>query len=213
MKERPVMEEQQAREEIVKWGKELYDRGLTSGSGGNLSIRIDDDTVLATPTGWSLGHLTAESITKTTIEGVVLSGPKPTKEMPMHLMAYKTRPDIAAVAHTHSAYATSYGCMTEPGTLMPPFVSSIVAKVGDVKVTPFCLAGSRELGEVVSEAIRDSQAVILANHGVLAVGGTLEAAVTAAYEVEDDAKIYFISGREARPLPAVMLAKIKPSFK
>jgi ribulose-5-phosphate 4-epimerase/fuculose-1-phosphate aldolase len=206
------LNEEEARLEIVKWGKEIYTRGLVNGSGGNISIRISADTVLSTPSGWSLGHMTTESITKTTIKGELLAGLKPTKELPMHLAVYEARPDISAVAHTHSIYALTYACTMEPGHIMPPYVPSLVAKVGTVKLTPFRLPASRELGEVVAEGIASSQAVLLENHGVLAVGKTLEAAIGVAFEVDDNAKIYFLSGGKARPLPEDVLSQIKANY-
>jgi L-ribulose-5-phosphate 4-epimerase len=213
MSETQLLDEEQARHEIVKWGKEIYNRGLVNGTGGNLSIRLNEDTVLCTPSGWSLGHLTAASITKTTIQGEVLEGLKPTKELPMHLAVYEARPDIAAISHTHSTYAVAYACTMEPGHIMPSYVPSLPAKVGAVQLTPFQMPASRELGQAVVEGIRQSQGVLLENHGVLAVGKTMEAAIGASFEVEDNAKIYFLTGGKARPLPEVALAKIKENYK
>lgn len=204
--------EEEARLQIVKWGKELYTRGLINGSGGNISIRMEADTVLSTPSGWSLGHLTPESISKTTIKGELIKGLKPTKELPLHLAVYEARPDMAAVVHTHSIYAVAYGCTMEPGQIMAPYVPSLVAKVGMVRLTPFRMPASRELGEVVAEGIASSQAVLLENHGVVAVGKTLEAAVGAAFEVEDNARIYFLSGAKARRLPETVLSQIKANY-
>lgn len=85
------LNEEEARQKIVKWGKEMYIRGLINGSGGNISIRMEADTVLSTPSGWSLGHLTPESISKTTIKGELIKGLKPTKELPLHLAVYEAR--------------------------------------------------------------------------------------------------------------------------
>jgi ribulose-5-phosphate 4-epimerase/fuculose-1-phosphate aldolase len=215
------LDEEQARDEIIKWGKEIYSRGLVNGTGGNLSIRISPDVVLSTPSGWSLGHMTPESIMKTTIKGEVLEirvtdhpfPMKPTKELPMHLAVFVARPDICAIAHTHSIYAVTYACTMQPGESMPPYIPSLVAKVGEVGLTPFRLPASQELGEVVSGGVRDSQAVLLENHGVLSVGKTLEAAIGVAFEVEDNARIHFLSGGQARPLPESALSHIKASYK
>jgi len=208
-----VLDEEQARWEIVKWGKEIYDRGLVNGTGGNLSIRISPQNVLCTPSGWSLGHLTPESITKAQMNGTYSEGLKPTKELPMHLAVYEARPDINAIAHTHSIHAVTYACTLNPGEMMQPFVPSLVAKVGPVSLTPFRLPASKELGEVVSTGILKSQAVLLENHGVLAVGKTLEEAIVVASEVEDNARIYFISNGLARPLPIDARNGIRASYK
>lgn len=206
-------DEESARREIVKWGKEIYSRGLVNGTGGNLSIRINHEEVLSTPSGWSLGHMTPDSITKTNIDGKIIKGLKPTKELPMHLAVYKSREDISAIAHTHSIYAVTYSCIGTPGEFMPTYIPSLVAKVGKVILTPFFLPASKELGDVVSEGIKENQAVLLENHGVLAVGKTLELAVGAANEVEDNAKIYFMSNQRARELPEAALSNIKASYK
>lgn len=211
------LDEEKARDEIVKWGKEIYSKGLVNGTGGNLSIRISLDAVLSTPSGWSLGHLTPESIMKTTMKGELLSRKqaplKPTKELPMHLAVFRARPDICSIAHTHSIYAVTYACTMQPGDTMPPYIPSLVAKAGAVKLTPFRLPASEQLGAAVSEGIMDSQAVLLENHGVLAVGNSLEAAIGVAFEVEDNAKIHFLSGGQARPLPQSALSQIKASYK
>lgn len=206
-------DEEQARYEIVEWGKELYARGLVNGTGGNLSIRISPEVVLCTPSGWSLGRLTSESIAKTTVEGDLPKGARPTKELPMHLAVYSARSDVFAIVHTHSVYAVTYACTMVPGGIMPPYIPSLVAKVGAVHLTPFHLPASRELGEVVREGVKHSQAVLLENHGVLAVGKTLEAAIGVAFEVEDNARIHFISEGRAKPLPESALSQIKNTYK
>ncbi|MEM5781406.1 MAG: class II aldolase/adducin family protein, partial [Lawsonibacter sp.] len=112
-------EESQARRALVKWGKELYDQGLVKGSGGNLSIRLSDGTVLLTPTGFFLGHMTEECISRCDMEGNLLGGNAPTKEVPLHLAVYRTRPNIRAVCHTHSVYAVASASTMAPGTMMP----------------------------------------------------------------------------------------------
>lgn len=207
------LDESRGREEIVKWGKEIYSRGLVNGTGGNLSIRINPEIILCTPSGWALGHMTPESISKTTINGELLEGPKPTKELPMHLSVYRERTDVFAIAHTHSIYAVTYSCMMNPGVIMPSYIPSLVAKVGQVRLTPFRLPGSDELGETVKEGIQHSQAVLLENHGVLAVGKTLESAINVAFEVEDNARIHLLSNGGARPLPETAIVSIREKYK
>lgn len=163
-------EERAARRELVAWGKEPYDQGLVKGSGGNLSIRLEDDTVLMTPTGWFLGHMTEECISRIDMEGNLLDGEKPTKEVPLHLAVYQERPNVRAVCHTHSIYATAYASSVENGTIMPVYVPSVAAKVGPVMVTAFAVPGSEQLGENVRAGIRNSNGTLLSNHGVVAVG-------------------------------------------
>ena len=193
-------EERAARRELVAWGKELYDQGLVKGSGGNLSIRLEDDTVLMTPTGWFLGHMTEECISRIDMEGNLLDGEKPTKEVPLHLAVYQERPNVRAVCHTHSIYATAYASSVENGTIMPVYVPSVAAKVGPVMVTAFAVPGSEQLGENVRAGIRNSNGTLLSNHGVVAVGKDMAAAVSVANEIENNAMLHFVSGQTARPL-------------
>ena len=193
-------EERAARRELVAWGKELYDQGLVKGSGGNLSIRLEDDTVLMTPTGWFLGHMTEECISRIDMEGNLLDGEKPTKEVPLHLAVYQERPNVRAVCHTHSIYATAYASSVENGTIMPVYVPSVAAKVGPVMVTAFAVPGSEQLGENVRAGIRNSNGTLLSNHGVVAVGKDMTAAVSVANEIENNAMLHFVSGQTARPL-------------
>lgn len=176
-------QERAARRELVAWGKELYDQGLVKGSGGNLSIRLKDNTVLMTPTGWFLGHMTEECISKIDMDGNLVDGEKPTKEVPLHLAVYQERPNVRAVCHTHSIYATAYASSVDDGTVMPVYVPSLAAKVGPVLVTAFAFPGSDELGENVRVGIRGSNGTLLSNHGVVAVGKDMSAAVSVANEI------------------------------
>ncbi len=201
-------QERAARRELVQWGKELYDQGLVKGSGGNLSIRLDDDTVLMTPTGWFLGHMTEECISRIDMDGNLLDGEKPTKEVPLHLAVYRERPGIRAVCHTHSIYATAYASSVEDGTIMPVYVPSLAAKVGPVLVTSFAFPGSDELGENVRVGVRGANGTLLSNHGVVAIGKDMSAAVSVANEIENNAMLHFVSGQTAKPIPQESVEKL-----
>lgn len=193
-------EESQARQALVQWGKELYDQGLVKGSGGNLSIRLSDGTVLLTPTGFFLGHMTEECISRCDMEGNLLGGNAPTKEVPLHLAVYRTRPNIRAVCHTHSVYAVAYASTMAPGTMMPICTPSVAAKVGLVEVKGYAHPGSEELGRFVEEGLQHSNAVLLANHGVVAVGKDMEMAVSMANEVENNAILLALGGGKLNTL-------------
>ena len=194
-------------QEIVKYGKEITDKGLVNGTDGNISVRMED-VVVSTPSGWSLGELKADCLSITNVNGDVLSGPKPTKELPMHLAVYRNREDLNAVVHTHSIYAVTYSCSAEKNTLIPIFIPSIAAKVGNVKLLPFALPGSTELGELVGKEIQYYKGLLLENHGVLSAGKTLKPAIMGAYEIEDNLKIDFISNHTARRIPEESVQKI-----
>lgn len=192
--------EQSARRELVLWGRELYDQGLVKGSGGNLSIRLPDGTILFTPTGVPLGHMVEDSLSLCDADGNLLSGSKPTKEVPLHLAVYRTRPNIHAVCHTHSIYATAYASSVGCGTVMPIITPSVAAKVGLVQVKGYAAPGSDLLGQFVEEGLSNSNAVLLANHGVVAVGPSMESAVSMANEVENNAMLLALGKEQIRPL-------------
>jgi ribulose-5-phosphate 4-epimerase/fuculose-1-phosphate aldolase len=213
MQKASYAEECAARKEICRWGKEIYDQGLVKGSGGNLSIRLDENTVLLTPTGWFLGHMTEECISKVDMDGNHLDGEKPTKEVPLHLEVYRQRPDVKAVCHTHSIYATTYASTVPGGTVMPVYTPGCAVKCGPIMVTAFAAPGSEQLGKNVREGIARSNATLMANHGVVAAAKTLETAVGIANEVENNAMIHFISGQTAIPLPQEMLEDIYAKIK
>ena len=205
-------EEKEARKELVQWGKELYNQGLVKGSGGNLSIRLSDGTVLLTPTGFFLGHMTEECISKCDMDGNLLEGNKPTKEVPLHLAVYKTRPNVNAVCHTHSVNAVVYASSHDPGEFMPICTPSMAAKVGRIEIKGYARPGSEELGQFVEEGLKKSNAVLLANHGVVAVGKNMEMAVSIANEVENNAILLTLAGDRMKPLKeadiAVLLKKV-----
>lgn len=205
-------EEKEARKELVQWGKELYNQGLVKGSGGNLSIRLSDGTVLLTPTGFFLGHMTEECISKCDMDGNLLEGNKPTKEVPLHLAVYKTRPNVNAVCHTHSVNAVVYASSHDPGEFMPICTPSVAAKVGRIEIKGYARPGSEELGQFVEEGLKKSNAVLLANHGVVAVGKNMEMAVSIANEVENNAILLTLAGDRMKPLKeadiAVLLKKV-----
>lgn len=194
------MSESKARKEIVMWGRELYEQGMVSGSGGNLSIRLSDDRVLFTPTGLFLGHLSEETISLTDGKGNLLDGLKPTKEVPLHLAVYETRPNVHAVVHTHSIYAIAFASTHSPGAFLPVYTPSIAAKVGPVLITDYQGPGSEKLAENVRDGIQNSNAVLLSNHGVVAVGKDMKDAVAYASEVESNARLYFETNGKTRIL-------------
>lgn len=193
------MNETEARDRICRYGKELYDKGLVSGTGGNISVLIED-RMICTPTGISLGALDPISLACVRITGEHISGARPTKEVPMHLAVYTANTGACAVVHTHSPFAVTYSCTGEVDALIPIYTSGMLAKVGHVKLVPFRVPGSQALGDLIRENIPNFRALLLENHGVIIAGKTLEEAVITAGEIEDNLRIYFISGQRARPL-------------
>lgn len=191
-----------ARNELVRYGKELSDHGLVSGSGGNISIRLEDGCMLFSPTGWSLGELTVESISKTDADGKHLSGEKPTKELPFHLAVYKSHKKAMAVVHTHSIYASSQSCILVPWEKVPIFTAACAAKVGEFLLVPFYPSGTDDLANAVMKGIGEGKrGLLLGNHGVITTAESMEKAVFEAYEIEENAKIFFLAGLAARRIP------------
>lgn len=193
--------------EVVEWGRNLTDKGLVNGTGGNISVRFGEQ-IISTPSGISLGELQSENLSITTLGGERIFGPKPTKELPMHLAVYKARADLNAVVHTHSIYAVTFSCTAAVGSLIPIYIPSIAAKVGNVKLLPFSLPGSKELGSLVGDEIKKYNGLLLGNHGVLSAGETLSKAGIGAYEIEDNLKIEFLSNHTARRIPQESIEQI-----
>ncbi len=193
------MNEQEARERICQYGKDLYDKGLVSGTGGNISVRIED-RMICTPTGVSLGGLDPITLACVRLTGEHISGARPTKEVPMHLAVYSANTGACAVVHTHSPFAVTYSCTGEVNALIPIYTPGMLAKVGQVKLVPFRVPGSQALGDLIRENITSFRALLLENHGVIIAGKTLEEAVITASEIEDNLRIFFISGQKARSL-------------
>lgn len=191
------------RERLCMWGKSLFDRGLTSGSSGNISVRLDDG-FLVTPTNSCLGLLDPARLTKLGPLGEPMSGDKPSKEAPLHLAFYEARPGAGAVVHLHSTYATAWSCRgdVDPEDALPPLTPYVLMRAGKVPVLPYADPGSDQVRPYLLAAAVDHSAVLLANHGPVVAGTSLNAAVYAAEEVEEAAKVAFIlEGVHTRRLP------------
>jgi len=185
-----------SRKELSQYSKKSFQRGLISGTGGNLSVRIPGkDLVLITPSGISLDDVTPEINILVTLEGDVLSAPpglKPSKETSFHLGAYKLRPNIQALAHVHPPYATAYANKSLP---LPLVTVSARLNLKHVPCIECAIPGSRELRDLVSAGLSanpDARAILMKEHGILTLGKDLMEAFYLADLVEDTAKIAFI---------------------
>ncbi len=178
------------REEIVRFGRRLLAAGLTTGTGGNLSImRPRNGLVAISPSGIEYGEMTADDVPVTDLLGTVVEGKRrPSSELEFHLALYRKRPDIRAVVHTHSVYATTMACLNWE----IPAVHYLVAFSGPkVPLAPYATFGTPELARNIAESIGSCNAVLLANHGLVAVGESLSAAFAVAEEIELVARIYY----------------------
>ena len=188
------MSDTKLREQICLLGKSLFDRGLTVGSSGNISTRTDDGNWLMTPTNACLGRLDPARLSLVDAQGQRLGGDKPTKESFLHLSMYSERPDAGAVVHLHSTHSVAVSVLAdidrdEP---IPPITAYYVMKIGRLKLLPYFAPGDMSLANAVREVAAKHHAILLANHGPIVAGKTLESAVYASEELEETAKLFLL---------------------
>ncbi|MBM7342616.1 aldolase [Pantoea coffeiphila] len=190
------MTEQQAREEMVRLGASFFQRGYATGSAGNLSMRLEDGTLLATPTGSCLGELVAERLSKVTPDGEWIGGDKPSKEISFHRAIYQNNPECGAIVHLHCLYLTALSCLEglDSKNCIRPFTPYVVMRVGDVPVVPYYRPGDPRLGEDLAKLAPNYRAFLLANHGPVVVGKTLREAADNTEELEETARLIFTLG-------------------
>lgn len=196
------MSESRIREQIALFGKSLFDRGLTSGSSGNISVKLDDGWLL-TPTNSCLGRLDPSLISKLGPGGELISGDPPSKEAFLHRAVYDERSGAGAIVHLHSTHSVAVSCLPEvdPENVLPALTAYYVMRIGRLPLVPYYPPGDRSLAEAVRGLAGKHSAVLLANHGPVVAGKTLEAALYATEELEETAKLYLLlQGRNPRCL-------------
>ncbi|MGB3904943.1 MAG: class II aldolase/adducin family protein [Anaerolineae bacterium] len=177
--------------QIISIVDELYDAGLITPKGGNVSARIpDSDELWITPTQLYKGGLTQKTLIRVNLQGKKVEGrDQPSVELPMHLLIYRTRQDVDAVIHTHAPMATILGLFEEP---IPPLTIETIALAG-APVVRFLLSGTKEQSQAVVDALGDGSAALLQNHGLLTVGKDLREAANKAQQLEFAARTVVIS--------------------
>ncbi|MDN5768398.1 MAG: class II aldolase/adducin family protein [Humibacillus sp.] len=194
--------ERKAGDEIVALGRALYDRGITPGRTGNLSVRVGGN-VLLTPTGVSLGRLDVEGLSLVSLDGTHLQGGAPTKESALHLALYERFPEVGAVAHGHTTHAVAWSCRTDLdiADALPPLTAYFAMRVGRLPLIGYAPPGDPALAQDLRAV--GAKHALLANHGSIASGSTLEAAVDALEEIEETARIaLLLNGIQCRSLSA-----------
>jgi 3-dehydro-4-phosphotetronate decarboxylase len=188
------MSETRLREEICRFGRSLFERGLTPGSSGNISVRTEDGGWLVTPTNASLGFLDPARISKLDAAGEWFSGDKPTKEIPLHTAVYETRGAAQAIVHLHSTHAVALTMLPEidPRAALPPMTPYYLMKAGQTALLPYYRPGDPAVADAIRGLAGRYSSVLLANHGPVVAGETLEAAVFATEELEETAKLYLL---------------------
>ncbi len=209
------MTEDEIREAIAAHGRLLFGRGFSVGSAGNISVRLPDG-FLITPTNSCLGRLDPQRISKLDREYRHVSGDKPSKEVFMHRAFLEARPEARAVVHLHSTHATAIACLAAPGgpAPIPPLTPYFVMRIGRVlPVVPYYRPGDAAMEPAIAEAARGARAVLLANHGPVVSGKTLDDAVYAAEELEEAAKLaLLLRGQGARELTGAQVEDLLGTF-
>ena len=187
------MNEIKTRDLIVQMARSLFDRGLTFGSSGNISVRMEDGWLM-TPTGCSMGNIEPERISKLDVNGNVISGDPPTKESFLHLAMYEKRPHDSAVVHLHSTHSVAVSCLDDinPKNVLPPITAYYAMRIGTLPLIPYFPPGDIKLAKVVREMASEHHAVLLANHGPVVSGENLQDAVYATEELEETAKLFLL---------------------
>jgi ribulose-5-phosphate 4-epimerase/fuculose-1-phosphate aldolase len=207
--------ENRLREEIVEFGRSIFERGLTAGSSGNISARVDDGWLL-TPTNACLGRLDPARIAKLDWGGRHISGDAPSKEAVLHRSMYEERGGAGAIVHLHSTYSAAVSCMDglDRADCLPPLTAYYVMKVGRLPLIPYYRPGDAGLGTAIRGLAGKHSAVLLANHGPVVSGTTLEAAVYATEELEETAKLFLLlRSVPTRPLTRAQIDELKKVFK
>jgi len=202
--------ETRLREEICWFGKSLYDRGLTPGSSGNISVRVDDGWLM-TPTNACLGRLDPATLSKVDAKGNSISGDKPTKESFLHLSMYAERPSAGAIVHLHSTHSVAVSVLADidPENPIPPITAYYVMKIGKLVLLPYYAPGDMTLANAVREVAGRHHAVLLANHGPVVAGKDLPSAVYATEELEETARLYLmLRGERLRLLTPDQVAEL-----
>jgi ribulose-5-phosphate 4-epimerase/fuculose-1-phosphate aldolase len=206
--------EAKLREEIARLGRSIYERGLTHGSTGNISAKLDDGWLL-TPTGSYLGRLDPARLSKLDWNGKLESGDPPSKENFLHLAMYQERKRTGAVVHLHSTHSVAVSVLADvdPADVLPPLTAYYVMRIGRLPLVPYYAPGDMALAEAVRGFAGKHHAVLLANHGPVVGGSTLAAAADAVEELEATAKLFLmLRGEKVRLLTPEQVAELRAKF-
>ena len=185
-----------SREALFSSALALEALGLNQGTSGNASVRNGDD-FLITPSGMPINEMTANSMVEMNMQGETISAGKPSSEWRFHRDIYQARPEVGAVIHTHSMFATTLACLRQD---IPPFHYMIAVAGGDtIRCANYALFGTQTLSDYAINALQDRRACLLANHGMIAVGKTLQHALDVAKEVETLCEQYWRALQVGQP--------------
>jgi ribulose-5-phosphate 4-epimerase/fuculose-1-phosphate aldolase len=206
--------ESKLRDEICLLGRSIFDRGLTHGSTGNISAKIDGGWLL-TPTGSNLGRLDPARLSKLDWEGKLVSGDQPSKEAFLHLAMYQERPANGAVVHLHSTHSVAVSVLAgvDPRDVLPPLTAYYVMRIDSLPLVPYYAPGDLQLADTVRGLASKHHALLLANHGPVVGGSSLAAAADAVEELEATARLYLlVRGQKLRPLTDSQITDIRRRY-
>src|SRR3984893_16745082 len=209
------MGETKLRDEICRFGRSLFERGLTPGSSGNLIFRLDDGGWLVTPTNSSLGFLDPARLLRLNAQLRLVSGDAPTKEIPLHAALYESRSSSRAIVHLHSTHSVAVSMLPEvdPRAALPPMTAYYLMRAGQTALIPYYRPGDPAVADAIRGLAGQYSTVLLANHGPVVAGETLEAAVFATEELEETAKLYLLlRGLNPRFLTPQQVADLSSAF-
>ena len=209
------MSETKLREDICRFGRSLFERGLTPGSSGNISAKLDDGGFLVTPTYASLGFLDPATLSRLDASWRPISGDAPTKEVPLHSALYQTRGAARAVAHLHSTHSVALSMLPEidPRAALPPMTPYYLMRCGLTALVPYYRPGDPAVADAIKGLAGQYSSVLLANHGPVVAGDTLEAAVFAIEELEETARLYLLlRGLNPRCLSPAQVSDLVKTF-
>ena len=198
------------RQELAEFGRKIAEAGLTAGAGGNISAR-DGRLVWVKPSGLAMADLKGTDLCCIDVDsGRQIDGKlKPTSELPMHLAVYRARPDIRAIFHTHSPWAS--GLVSTTGSDFKPMFAEVINDLGGIVTVPYLTPSTRELADSVAEAARANETIFLQNHGVVALGRTMKQAFFRCCVAEDAAKSFIAAAVTGTPafLSKEQIAELK----
>ena len=200
-----------ARDQVVALGASFFDRRLTFGRTGNISVR-DGSDILVTPTGASLGALDQDALSVIDDQGRHVGGPKPSKEAFLHAAVYRARPDEGAVVHLHSTYSVAVSCLDglPQDDVLPPLTAYYVMRVGTLPLLPYHAPGDPSLEPLAEEVAGRHSAFLLANHGPVVAGADLATAADAVEELEETARLFLLlHGHSIRPLTHAQVTSLR----
>jgi ribulose-5-phosphate 4-epimerase/fuculose-1-phosphate aldolase len=210
------MNENKLREQICILASSMFQRGITHGSTGNISVRLEDDDILVTPSGSSFGRLDPNDIVKVTKSGQFIGSLTPTKELPLHKAFYETRGlKSGAVVHLHSTHSVALSMLPgiDEDSVLPSYTPYSIMLLGKVKLLPFFVPGDPAMGDAIRGLAGKRSAVLLANHGPVVSGKDLESSVNAIEELEATAKLALIlKGADAKSLDNAQINSVVKKF-